>query len=121
MMQTSHLMVWTQLAYIFPTVLVATAAVIACIVNWQKSPSAALFCLIGFCLIGCNSIFGAVLTAWMAGGNGNFGELLVLISAGRSILNLIGLVFVLIAVFSDRQTITKPNLFATVPGAQPKS
>jgi len=115
MMQTSHLMVWTQLAYIFPTVLVAIAAVIACIVNWQKSPNAALFCLIGFCLIGCNSIFGAVLTTWMAGGNGNFGEILVLISAGRSILNLIGLVFVLVAVFTDRHTVTKPNLFENQP------
>jgi hypothetical protein len=114
--------VWTQLAYVLPTVLVAIAALIVCVVNWQKAPTAAMFCLIGFGLIGLNSITGAFLTSLMirsSGGPGNVGEFWLIINAARVLLNLAGFIFLLIAVFSGRQPVAKKNLFETVSNTQP--
>jgi hypothetical protein len=114
--------VWVQLAYALPIILIAIAALVVCVVNWQKAPTAAMFCLIGFGLIGLNSIIGAFLITLMvrsSGSTGTPGELLSIINVARVILNLAGFVFLLIAVFSGRQSVAKQNLFETESNARP--
>lgn len=124
MIQTSNSLwiIWPQLLYSLPTILVAIAAVVVCIMNWQKTPTAAMFCLIGFGLIGFNSVFGVVMTTLMIrnGANtGMFREFWSLVSAARTILSLAGYIFLLVAVFSGREGIVKSNSFQTTPGNPP--
>lgn len=126
MTQTSDTIsiLWAQLAYILPTVLVSIAALVVCVVNWKKAPMAAVFCMIGFGLMGLNSIVGAFMTTWMVhngGGRAAATELWSVIAAARIILNMAGLVFVLVAVFSGRNLVAKQNLFETGPSAPPNS
>jgi hypothetical protein len=118
----SFWIIWPQLLYSVPIILVAIAALVACIMNWQKAPTASMFCLIGFGLIGFNSVFGAVMTTLMIRNGGSTGmlwEIWSLVAAARVILNLAGYLFLLVAVFSGREGIVKPNLFQTTPGNPP--
>jgi len=118
---SSFSIVWPQLLYALPVIFVSIAAVIVCIMNWQKAPTAALFCLIGFGLIGCNSLFGAIITGMLihnASSNRTLGEMLSLVGAARMIIGVAGYVFLLIAVFSGRNREVRPNLFESPP-AQP--
>jgi len=118
----SFSMILSQLLYSLPTILVAIAAAVVCIMNWQKAPTASMFCLIGFGLIGFNSIFGAIATTLMVRNGANaemVREFWSLVSAARIILSLAGYVFLLVAVFSGREGIVKPNLSQTTPGNPP--
>jgi hypothetical protein len=110
-----------QLVYALPTLLVAIAGVIVCIVNWQKAPTAAMFCLIGSCLIGFNAISSAFATYLMVQFNASVGPMKAwwaFIAIVRVLLNVSGFVFLLIAVFSGRPLVTKQNLFETTPSSQ---
>jgi hypothetical protein len=117
----SFSIVWPQLLYALPIIFVSIAAAIVCIMNWQKAPTAATFCLIGFGLIGFNSIFGTIITAVLihnGGNNRTLGEMLSLVGVLRVILGATGYVFLLIAVFQGRNHEVRSNLFESPP-AQP--
>ena len=114
---------WPQLLYSLPFVLVSVAAVIVCVMNWQKAPTPALFCLIGFGLIGFNSVFGGFMTFLMirsGTSSGTLRELWSILSAIRILFSLAGYVFLLIAVFSGRQPHATPNPLAPNQPASPK-
>jgi hypothetical protein len=113
---------WTQVAFALPTILIAIAALVVCVLNWQKAPTAAMFCLIGFGLIGLNSIIGAFITSLMVRNSGSprtIGEMWLIINAARMLLNLAGFVFLLVAVFSGRQPVAKQNLFEAETNTRP--
>jgi hypothetical protein len=115
---------WSQLLYSLPFILVSIAAVIVCVMNWQKAPTAAMFCLIGFGLIGFNSIFGAFITAMMIRNAGNTGllrEVWSIVSAVRIIFNVAGYVFLLIAVFSGRNHPATPPSSSSSAPTQPRN
>lgn len=115
--------VWTQLLYLLPTILLCLAAVVVCVMNWQKAPTAAMFCLIGFGLIGFNSIFGAIMTTILVRNDGAeraMREWWSLVTSARMLLSLAGYVFLLIAVFSGREPAVRSNVFETSP-ARPGS
>ena len=110
--------IWPQLLYALPIVFVSIAAVIVCIMNWQKAPTAALFCLIGFGLIGFNTLFGAIITGMLIhnnSGNRTLGAMLSPVGAVRVILGAPGSVFLLIAVFQGRNREVISNVFASPP------
>jgi len=107
-----------QLLYSLPIILTSLAAAVVCIVNWQKAPTAAMFCLIGFGLIGFNSFFGSLITSLLIHNNGGAAGLARMwsfVSAGRILLSIAGYVFLLIAVFSGRKGEIKPNVFESAP------
>jgi hypothetical protein len=78
-----------------------------------------MFCLIGFGLIGLNSMVGAFLITLMVRSSGSAGELMSIINIGQVLLNVAGFVFLLIAVFSGRQPAAKQNLFETESNTRP--
>ena len=85
--------IWPQLVYALPIILVSIAAVVVCAMNWHKAPNAALFCLIGFGLIGFNSIFGTIITALVlrsGRSGGTLGEILSIVSAVRILFSVAG-------------------------------
>jgi hypothetical protein len=113
---------WPQFLYTIPIIFVAIAAVIVCVMNWQKAPTAAMFCLIGFGLISFNSILGPIVTTFMirsGGSPGAMGQFLSVIGIVRVIFSVAGYVFLLIAVFTGRHAETKPSPFAAPPNAPP--
>jgi hypothetical protein len=113
---------WPQFLYTIPIIFVAIAAVIVCVMKWQKAPTAAMFCLIGFGLISFNSILGPIVTTFMirSGGSAStMGQFLSIIAIVRVIFSVAGYVFLLIAVFTGRSGETKPSPFTTAPGARP--
>ena len=115
---------WSQVLFALPTILIAIAALVVCVLNWQKAPTAAMFCLIGFGLIGLNAIIGAFVTTLVVRNGGSparVGEFWLIINAARVLLNLAGFVFLLIAVFSGRQPVAKQNLFETESNTRPNS
>jgi hypothetical protein len=108
--------IWSQLVYIVPTILVAIAAIIVCVMNWQKAPTAATFCLIGFGLIGSNAVFGVIATSlFVQAGSARSAPLWSLVTVARMILNTGGLAFLLIAIFSGRNSALKQNIFESTP------
>ena len=115
---------WPQLLYALPIIFVAIAAVVVCIMNWQKAPTAAMFCLIGFGLIGFNAVLGPVVTTFIIRSRSGespstIGEFWSIISVLRIILSTAGLVFLLIAVFTGRTGETSPSPFSTPPSNSP--
>jgi hypothetical protein len=115
---SSFSIVLPQLLYALPIILVSIAAVIVCVMNWQKAPTAAMLCLIGFGLIGLNSIFGAIITAMLihnAGTRSSLGAMLSIVGAVRVIIGATGSVFLLIAVFHGRNREVRSNLFESPP------
>ena len=124
MTQTSSSLtfLWPQLLYAAPVIFVAIAAVVVCIMNWQKAPTAAMFCLIGFGLIGFNALLGPILTTLMFHSGespGMMAPLWSIIAVVRIILGVAGYVFLLIAVFNGRQGETKPTPFSAPPPHSP--
>jgi len=115
--------IWPQFLYSVPIILVAIGAVIVCVMNWQKAPTAAMFCLISFGLISFNAILGPVLTTLMirsAGSPSMMGEFWSIVAVVRIIFSVAGYIFLLVAVFTGRGTVAKPNLFGSPPGASPQ-
>ncbi|HXE41481.1 MAG TPA: hypothetical protein VN516_00550 [Candidatus Baltobacteraceae bacterium] len=107
MTTTSHgFAIFSQLAAVFPTLLVCIAAFVFCFLRWKQAPRAALFCAIGFGLLTLNAIIGVFGYALVLNGNlGNHSNLVAfqVLSVFRLLINIAALIFLLIAVFSDRQ------------------
>ncbi len=104
----SFSIMFPQLLYALPIILVSIAAVIVCVMNWQKAPTAAMLCLIGFGLIGLNSLFGAIITTILihnAGTRSSLGAMLSIVGAVRVIIGATGSVSLLIVKFSKAATV----------------
>src|SRR6185437_11808049 len=107
MTTTNHgFAIFSQLAAVFPTLLVCIAAFVFSFLRWKQAPRAALFCAIGFGLLTVNAIIGVFAFALILSRNLTSGSNLTafqVVSVLRLLINIAGLVFLLIAVFSDRQ------------------
>ena len=106
--------IFSQLATVFPTLLVCGAAFVVSFLRWKQAPRAALFCAIGFGLLTLNAIINVVAYTLILNPNFRSGGGLVafqVISLFRILINISGLVFLLIAIFSDRLPKTNSSPF----------
>jgi hypothetical protein len=99
--------IFSQLAYSLPVLLVCIAAVIVCFTRWQQAPTVALFCLIGFGLIAFGAIFGPVLQGLIfravEGDHVRMATLYGFLAIFRTLFHVAGLALILVAVFSGRE------------------
>src|SRR5262249_21024443 len=95
-----------QLLMNAPIILVSLVGAVVCLLRRQQAPTAALFGLIGFGLIGCSSLFGIIAYGLIFDAMRTDRESVATVLSGLGIIRVLvtsaGLVFLLIAVFSGR-------------------
>jgi hypothetical protein len=115
--------VLSQLAMNLPTLLVSIAAIVITLIRWQRAPKPALYSLLGFGLLTFNAIFGVIFYAVIVGAAGsdrmNMASVMSLVGIVRALLNAVGFVFLLIAIFTGREQKIEPSPFEPVVGQPP--
>ncbi len=102
----------SQLANSGLVILVVIVAIVIAVTRWHEAPRAALFCVLGFGLIGFSIISGMVayITIYSAMGTDHraMAGALQVMGALRQLVTSTGLVMLLIAVFNGRGQIFQP-------------
>ena len=103
-------MLWSQLLYQLPHVLVALVGMILGLIFWRRSPAACLFALLGCGILFLVGVTWPFLNAWSFSSHMDrgwsavrYGQVMAVIGGVGTVLSTIGQILVLVAVFVGRR------------------